>query len=191
MILIIDNYDSFTYNLYQMIGQINDDIKVVKNDEITLDQIKELKPTSIIISPGPGNPKNDRDFGICMQVINELGSKIPILGVCLGHQGIFAAFGGEIVRNEPVHGKQSIIHHNQDGIFDVVENPLPAARYHSLSCSSETTPDCIEVTAKTKNGMIMGIKHINRPIYGLQFHPESIGTCNGIKMIQNFLEVVQ
>jgi anthranilate synthase component 2 len=191
MILIIDNYDSFTYNLYQMIGQFNDDIRVVKNNEITLDQIKELKPTSIIISPGPGNPTNARDFGICMQVINELGSKIPILGVCLGHQGIFAAFGGEIVRNEPVHGKQSIIHHNQDGIFDGVENPLPAARYHSLSCSSETIPDCIEVTAKTKNGMIMGIKHINRPIYGLQFHPESVGTCNGIKMIQNFLEIVQ
>jgi anthranilate synthase component 2 len=191
MILIIDNYDSFTYNLYQMIGQLNDDIKVVKNDEITMDQIREIKPTSIVISPGPGNPENYRDFGICMQVIKELGSETPILGVCLGHQGIFAAFGGEIERNEPVHGKQSTIYHDQDGIFNGIENPLPAARYHSLSCRTDSKPNCIKVTAETADGMIMGIKHISKPIYGLQFHPESIGTYHGIKLLQNFLEIAQ
>lgn len=191
MILIIDNYDSFTYNLYQLIGQIQADIKVVKNDEITLEEIKKLQPRSIIISPGPGNPGNIRDFGVCREVITELGSEIPILGVCLGHQGIFAAFGGEIVRNKPVHGKQSSIYHDQEGIFSGVENPLPAARYHSLSCSEESKPECMEITARTHDGMIMGIKHVERPIYGLQFHPESIGTDHGIKLLENFLEINQ
>lgn len=191
MILIIDNYDSFTYNLYQLIGQIQADIKVVKNDEITLEEIKKLQPRSIIISPGPGNPGNIRDFGVCREVITELGSEIPILGVCLGHQGIFAAFGGEIVRNKPVHGKQSSIYHDQEGIFSGVENPLPAARYHSLSCSEESKPECMEIIARTRDGMIMGIKHVERPIYGLQFHPESIGTDHGIKLLENFLEINQ
>lgn len=191
MILIIDNYDSFTYNLYQLIGQIDHDIKVVRNDELTLDEIKKLQPSSIIISPGPGNPGNMRDFGVCMDVINKLGDEIPILGVCLGHQGIFAAFGGEIVRNQPVHGKQSHIYHNDDGIFVGLENPLPAARYHSLSCSEESIPECMEITARTSEGMIMGIKHIKKPIYGLQFHPESIGTDHGIRILENFLEITQ
>ncbi len=191
MILIIDNYDSFTYNLYQLIGQIDGDIKVVRNDELTLEEIRKLKPSSIIISPGPGNPVNKRDFGVCMDVINELGNEIPILGVCLGHQGIFAAFGGEIVRNQPVHGKQSSIHHNEAGIFEGLENPLPAARYHSLSCSEESKPDCMEITARTSEGMIMGIKHVERPIYGLQFHPESVGTDHGIRILKNFLEITQ
>ena len=135
MILIIDNYDSFTYNLYQMIGEVYPDIIVKRNDEITLDQIRSLKPSGIVISPGPGSPENSRDFGISMQVIKELGSEIPILGVCLGHQGIFVAFGGHISRNEPVHGKQSSIYHMGSGIFSGVENPLPAARYHSLFCT--------------------------------------------------------
>jgi len=191
MILIIDNYDSFTYNLYQLIGQIQTDIKVVKNDEITLEEIKKLQPSSIIISPGPGNPGNNRDFGVCREVITELGSEIPILGVCLGHQGIFAAFGGKIIRNTPVHGKQSRIYHDQDGIFSGVENPLPAARYHSLSCSEESKPECMEITARTSDGMIMGIKHKERTIYGLQFHPESIGTINGMKILENFVETSQ
>lgn len=191
MILIIDNYDSFTYNLYQLIGQINDDIKVLKNDEITIDEIRKFKPSHIIISPGPGNPGNKRDFGVCNEVIDKLGTEIPILGVCLGHQGIFAAFGGEIVRNKPVHGKQSSIQHNQNGIFTGIENPLPAARYHSLSCNEKSKPECIEITARTSEGMIMGIKHIDRPIYGLQFHPESVGTDQGIKLLKNFLEICQ
>jgi anthranilate synthase component 2 len=191
MILIIDNYDSFTYNLYQLIGQLDPDIKVVKNDELNLDEIRKLEPDSIVISPGPGNPGNKRDFGVCTDVILELGSEIPILGVCLGHQGIFAAFGGEIVRNQPVHGKQSSIVHDGYGLFKGLENPLPAARYHSLSCSEETIPECVEVTARTQDNMIMGIKHVEKPIYGLQFHPESVGTDHGIQLLKNFLEINQ
>ncbi|ADZ10266.1 glutamine amidotransferase of anthranilate synthase [Methanobacterium lacus] len=191
MILIIDNYDSFTYNLYQLIGQLDPDIKVVKNDELNLDEIRKLEPDSIVISPGPGNPGNKRDFGVCNDVILELGGEIPILGVCLGHQGIFAAFGGEIVRNQPVHGKQSSIVHDGKGLFKGLENPLPAARYHSLSCSEKTTPECVEVTARTKDDMIMGIKHVEKPIYGLQFHPESVGTDHGIQILKNFLEINQ
>lgn len=189
MILILDNYDSFTYNLYQLVGKLQPDIMVRRNDEITLDEIKELQPDQIIISPGPGNPKNRRDFGVCMQVIKELGSQIPILGVCLGHQGIFAAFGGEITLTEPVHGKQSKIFHGKDRIFNGVENPLPAARYHSLLCDGATTPECIEVTAKTDDGLIMAIKHRENPIYGLQFHPESVGTEQGLQILKNFLEI--
>ena len=189
MILIIDNYDSFTYNLYQMVGEIYKDIEVRRNDEITVNQIKKLKPRGIIISPGPGSPENSRDFGVCMEVIKELGSEIPILGVCLGHQGIFVAFGGEIARTEPVHGKQSSIFHSEEGIFNGVENPLPAARYHSLSCRDETRPKCMEITARTVDGMIMGIKHVEKPIFGLQFHPESVGTTQGSIILKNFLEM--
>ncbi len=189
MILIIDNYDSFTYNLYQMVGEIYNDIEVRRNDELTIKQIKKLKPQGIIISPGPGSPENSRDFGICMEVIKELGSEIPILGVCLGHQGIFVAFGGEISRTEPVHGKQSSIFHSEEGIFNGVDNPLPAARYHSLSCMDETRPKCMEITARTVDGMIMGIKHVEKPIFGLQFHPESVGTTQGSTILKNFLEM--
>lgn len=191
MILIIDNYDSFTYNLYQMVGMIYPHITVRRNDEITVQQIKELKPRGIIISPGPGSPKNRRDFGISMQVIKELGTSIPILGVCLGHQGIFTAFGGEIGRNEPVHGKQSSIYHDEAGIFKGLENPLVAARYHSLYCMDEKRPECIEITARTSEGMIMGIKHREKPIFGLQFHPESIGTATGNKLLKNFVEITK
>jgi len=191
MILIIDNYDSFTYNLYQMVGEIYPHIEVKRNNEITVDQIRELNPMGIIISPGPGSPDKNRDFGVSMQVIKELGSEIPILGVCLGHQGIFLAYGGEISRNEPVHGKQSSIYHTEKGIFHGIPNPLTAARYHSLFCVDKTTPDCIEIIARTNNGMIMGIKHKDKPIYGLQFHPESIGTSQGIKLLENFVEISQ
>jgi anthranilate synthase component II len=189
MILIIDNYDSFTYNLYQLVGELYEDIMVKRNDEITLDEIKKLKPDRIIISPGPGNPQNKRDFGVCMQVIRELGCEIPILGVCLGHQGIFAAFGGDITLTEPVHGKQSEIFHTESGIFKGVKNPLPAARYHSLLCNDATIPECMEVTARTSEGLIMGIKHRENCIYGLQFHPESVGTDEGLKILKNFLEI--
>ena len=189
MILIIDNYDSFTYNLYQLVGQIHRDIIVKRNDEITLDEIRELKPDGIIISPGPGNPTNERDFGICTNIIKNLGGEIPILGVCLGHQGIFATFGGEIIRTEPVHGKTSPIYHNGENIFQGINNPLPAARYHSLLCNEKTVPDCMEIIAKTSDGMIMGIKHLDKPIIGLQFHPESVGTYEGISILKNFIRM--
>ena len=188
MILIIDNYDSFTYNLYQLIGEVEKDIIVRRNDEITVEEVKQLKPDKIIISPGPGNPTNEKDFGVCKEVIMELKDEIPILGVCLGHQGIFAAFGGKIKRTEPIHGKLSKINHTDEGIFKGVENSLEATRYHSLICDEESLPECIEITAKTEDGIIMGIKHVDSPVYGLQFHPESIGTKQGLMIIKNFLE---
>lgn len=187
MILIIDNYDSFTYNLYQMVGELQKDIVVKRNDKIILEDIKKFDPESIIISPGPGNPGNKGDFGICTQVIRDLGDEIPILGVCLGHQGIFAAFGGEIMRTEPVHGKTSQIFHTEENVFQGIKNPFTAARYHSLLCNDETTPECIKIIARTKDGMIMGIKHHKNPIFGLQFHPESVGTSDGIKILKNFV----
>lgn len=189
MILIIDNYDSFTYNLYQLVGELEKDILVKRNDEITIEEIKQIQPDKIIISPGPGNPLEKRDFGICMDVINEFKGKIPILGVCLGHQGIFAAFGGKITRSNPIHGKLSQIKHSDNGIFKGVETSLIATRYHSLVCDEKSIPECIEITAKTDDGIIMGIKHVSSPIFGLQFHPESIGTVEGIKIIKNFLEI--
>lgn len=189
MILILDNYDSFTYNLYQLIGELKKEIMVKRNDEISVEEIRKINPDQIIISPGPGNPLNKRDFGICMDVIKEFNGIIPILGVCLGHQGIFAAFGGKITRAKPIHGKLSKIHHTDDGIFKGVENSMKATRYHSLICDKESIPECIEITAKTDNGTIMGIKHVDSPIFGLQFHPESIGTAQGVQIIKNFLEV--
>ena len=189
MILMLDNYDSFTYNLYQLVGQLEKNIVVKRNDKITIEEIKELHPDSIIISPGPGNPTNKKDFGVCGDVIKEFKGKVPILGVCLGHQGIFATFGGKIKRTEPKHGKLSKISHSKDGIFKDVENTLVATRYHSLTCDEESIPDCIEVIAKTEDQTIMAIKHVDYPVFGLQFHPESIGTASGIKIIKNFLEV--
>ncbi len=187
MILLIDNYDSFTYNLYQMIGIYDQDIKVIRNDELSVEEIRMLSPDNIIISPGPGNPENTSDFGVCKQVIKELGSEIPILGICLGHQGVFNAFGGNIVHNEPVHGKKSHIEHKQDELFQGVENPLTVIRYHSLVCQEESLPECLEVTARTLEGLIMGIRHREHPIFGLQFHPESVGTSDGSRIIGNFL----
>ncbi len=189
MILIIDNYDSFTYNLYQLVGEFETDIKVFRNDEITVEEIKQLQPSKIIISPGPGNPQNKRDFGVSRDIILEVGIKIPVLGVCLGHQGIFTAFGGEIIRTEPVHGKQCHIHHQNTGMFQGVSRPLVAARYHSLVCKRDTTPPSMDIMAETDDGMIMAIKHHDYPIYGLQFHPESIGTDDGRKIMKNFLEM--
>lgn len=187
MILLIDNYDSFTYNLYQMIGIYDQDIKVIRNDELSVEEIRVLSPDNIVISPGPGNPEKISDFGVCKQVIKELGSEIPILGICLGHQGVFNAFGGNIVHNEPVHGKKSYIDHEQDELFQGVENPLTVIRYHSLVCNEESLPECLEVTARTPEGLIMGIRHREKPIFGLQFHPESVGTRDGSRIIENFL----
>ncbi len=189
MILIIDNYDSFTYNLYQLVGEFETNIKVFRNDEITVDEIKKLQPSKIIISPGPGNPLNKRDFGVSHDTILEIGKEIPVLGVCLGHQGIFTAFGGEIIQTEPVHGKQCHIHHQNTGMFQGVSRPLLAARYHSLVCKRDTIPPSMDIMAETDDGIIMAIKHQDYPIYGLQFHPESIGTDDGRKIMKNFLEM--
>ena len=189
MILIIDNYDSFTYNLYQLVGEFEKNIQVYRNDEITIEEIKKLQPSQIIISPGPGNPKNERDFGVSKDTILEIGKEIPVLGVCLGHQGIFTAFGGEITRTEPVHGKQTRIIHQNTGMFQGVSSPLQAARYHSLVCKKDTTPSNVDILAETDEGMIMAIKHHDYPIFGLQFHPESIGTHDGKIIMKNFLEM--
>lgn len=188
MILIIDNYDSFTHNLYQLIGEINPDIKVVRNDKISVEEIDALRPSHIIISPGPGNPQQ---AGICLEVIKRLSGKYPILGVCLGHQAIGEAFGGKVVRApEIVHGKS-------DKIFIVKESPLlaglsdgfEAARYHSLIVEPESLPDCLEVTAQTQKGEIMALQHKEYPVYGVQFHPESIMTPQGRVILQNFLNL--
>jgi anthranilate synthase component II len=189
MILIIDNYDSFTYNLYQLVGEFEKDIQVYRNDEITVEEIKKLNPSRIIISPGPGNPENERDFGVSKDTILEVGKEIPLLGICLGHQGIFTAFGGEITRTEPVHGKQTRIIHQNIGMFQGVSSPLQAARYHSLVCKKDTTPSSVDILAETDEGMIMAIKHHDYPIFGLQFHPESIGTHDGRTIMKNFLEM--
>ncbi len=186
MILLIDNYDSFSYNLYQMVGQINPDIKVIRNDELTVEQIRELAPDKIIISPGPGRPE---DAGVIIDVIKELGKSIPILGVCLGHQAICAAFGATITyASRLMHGKQSIADiDNTSVLFRCLEDKLPIARYHSLAADESTLPSCLKITAKTKEGEIMAVEHSEYAIYGVQFHPESILTPDGRTILENFL----
>lgn len=187
MILIIDNYDSFTYNLYQYIGEIDEDVKVFRNDEITLGDIKKMEPSSIIISPGPGYPV---DAGISMAVIRRLGGKIPILGVCLGHQAIGEVFGGRIVHaKEMMHGKATFIKHDGKGMFTGIESPAKVMRYHSLIVEAASIGEELEVTARDEEGQIMGLRHREYPIYGVQFHPESIGTKDGKKMIENFIGI--
>lgn len=185
MIVLIDNYDSFTFNLYQYIGEFDKDIRVFRNDEITADEIIELNPSRVVISPGPKTPSK---AGNCIEIIKALAGKIPILGICLGHQSIGAAFGAEISNaKELYHGKASMIKHNGKGIFKGLESPLKVARYHSLSIVPDTLPDCFEVTAEY-DGEIMAIRHKKYPIVGLQFHPESIFTPDGIKLIYNFIK---
>lgn len=185
MILLIDNYDSFTYNLYQYIGIFNPDIKVVRNDKITIEEIKQLAPERIVLSPGPKSPK---EAGICMDVVKEFYDKVPILGICLGHQCIGAAFGAMVTYAKNIlHGKQSLIQHNADGIFTGIDSPIKIARYHSLAIEPETIPDCLKVLAKTEDGEIMAVRHTNYPVVGLQFHPESIFTDHGKKLIENFV----
>lgn len=188
MTLLIDNYDSFSYNLYQLIGEINPDIKVIRNDEMTVEEIRNLNPERIIVSPGPGRPE---DAGIIIEAIQKLGKDIPILGVCLGHQAICAAFGATVTyASRLMHGKQS------DATLDT-ECPLfkgcpevaPVARYHSLAADEKTIPECLKVTAKTADGEIMGVMHTEYPIYGVQFHPESILTPDGKQMLQNYLNL--
>lgn len=188
MILLIDNYDSFTYNLYQYMGIFTDDIKVVRNDKITIEQIEEMNPEKIVLSPGPKAPK---DAGVCLDVVKHFAGKKPILGICLGHQTIGEAFGATVSYAKKIfHGKQSVIEHDGTGIFEGINSPIKVARYHSLAVIEETMPDCLVVTAKTEDGEIMAIKHKEFPVIGLQFHPESIYTEHGKKMIENFINNV-
>lgn len=186
MILLIDNYDSFSYNLFQLVGSINPDIRVIRNDVSTVKEIEEMKPETIIISPGPGRPE---DAGVCIDVVKELGSKIPILGVCLGHQAICRAYGATVsYAKELMHGKQSLTKLDTSSpLFKDCPEIVPVARYHSLAALEETLPDCLKVTARTDDGEIMAVQHITYPVYGLQFHPESILTPDGKTILKNFL----
>ena len=185
MILVIDNYDSFTYNIVQYLGELGADIQVVRNDEITVDEVLKRKPTHILISPGPCSPK---EAGISVEIIKDLAGKIPILGVCLGHQSIGYAFGGDIIRAKKLmHGKTSEIRHDGKGVFKGMPNPFRATRYHSLVIKKETLPDCLEVTAQSEDGEIMGVRHKTLPVEGVQFHPESILTESGKLLLKNFL----
>lgn len=189
MILLIDNYDSFSYNLYQLIGEISPDIIVKRNDKITLNEIKALNPDAIILSPGPGKPE---DAGICIDVVKEFYKDIPILGVCLGHQSICAAFGGEIsYAKRLIHGKSSVIDLNDEPIFNNLDSQISVGRYHSLSLVESTLPDDLEILSKSlDDGEVMAVKHKDYPVYGLQFHPESILTPEGSVILRNFLEDV-
>lgn len=188
--LIIDNYDSFTYNLYQLIGESGGNPEVVRNDQITEGEIRNNNYSHIVISPGPGSPDMEAYFGVSNQVILNFGKKTPVLGVCLGHQGIIYCFGGKIVRaGRILHGKKSLIRHNRQGIFKNIKNPLYGMRYHSLIGERESIPDELEITAETDDGTIMGVRHKTYPIFGIQFHPESVGTEEGKLILKNFLEI--
>ena len=186
MILLIDNYDSFSYNLYQYVGEINPDIKVIRNDEMTVEEIEALNPDRIILSPGPGRPE---DAGVICEVAKTISKKIPTLGVCLGHQAICSAWGGVVTyAGELMHGKQSVVKVDKDcKLFDGLDEKQPVARYHSLAADAETMPDCLKVVAATEDGQIMAVQHKEYPIYGVQFHPESILTPNGKQMLRNFI----
>jgi len=187
-LLVIDNYDSFTYNLVQLFGEMDDvDLVVKRNDDVSIEEIKKLKPDRIVISPGPGRPES---AGISSELIRELGQSVPILGVCLGHQCIAQVFGGEVVRADRLmHGKTSQIHHQHRGVFKDLAEPLEATRYHSLIVKRDSVPDSLEITAETDAGEIMGLQHRQFPIHGVQFHPESILTSEGRKLLANFLRI--
>ena len=186
MILVIDNYDSFTYNIVQRLGELGAELDVYRHDKITVDRVQQLQPDRIVISPGPGFP---RDAGISLEIIRRLGAEIPLLGICLGHQSIGEAYGGRVVHApELMHGKTSMIYHRGDPIFADVPTPFEATRYHSLIVEEATLPESLVVTARAQTGEIMGMRHRCHPVIGLQFHPESILTADGLKMLENFLD---
>ena len=187
MILLIDNYDSFSYNVYQLVGSVNDDIRVIRNDELTVEEIESLKPSHIILSPGPGRPA---DAGICEAVIKAFQGKIPILGICLGHQAICEVYGAEVTyAKQLMHGKQSrATLDTRSALFRNMPEEIMVARYHSLAANPATMPDCLTVTAKTTDGEVMAVQHRDYPIYGVQFHPESILTPEGKTIVENFLK---
>ncbi len=187
MLLILDNYDSFTYNLVQYFGELGVEMKIFRNDALTVDDVKKLAPEKICISPGPCTPN---EAGISLELIRELGPTTPILGVCLGHQSIGQVYGGDVVRADRLmHGKTSPIHHNSSSVFAGLPSPFEATRYHSLIVKRETLPDCLEITAWTEENEIMGLRHKEHPVHGVQFHPESILTEHGKKMLETFLKI--
>ena len=187
MILLLDNYDSFTYNLAQYLGQMGQELEIRRNDQITLDEIAELAPERIVISPGPCTPK---EAGVSVPLIQRFAGKIPILGVCLGHQAIGAAFGGRVIRAPKVmHGKTSEIHHDKKTIFRGLDEPFTATRYHSLIVERKSLPDTLEISAETDDGTIMGLRHRKMKVEGVQFHPESVLTGAGFKLLENFLSI--
>lgn len=187
MLLIIDNYDSFTYNLVQYFGELDEELVVHRNDKITVDEISELKPDRIVISPGPGTPL---DAGVSNDVIEEFGANTPLLGVCLGHQCIGHVFGGNIIRaGQLMHGKTSMVDHDDKGVFEGLPQPFEATRYHSLVIDPESVPECLNITATSPDGEIMGVRHESLPVHGVQFHPESILTREGKSLLKNFLEI--
>src|ERR1700750_1003088 len=189
MILLIDNYDSFTWNLFHYLGELGADVRVVRNDEITADEALALKPDGIVLSPGPCTPN---EAGICMEVIAKANGTVPILGVCLGHQAIGQVYGGDIVRApEPMHGKLSKIHHTGKSVFRGLNNDFNATRYHSLTIDPPSMPDALEVTATSEDGVIQGVMHKTHPVHGVQFHPESIASENGHALLNNFLQIAR
>jgi anthranilate synthase/aminodeoxychorismate synthase-like glutamine amidotransferase len=187
-VLVIDNYDSFVYNLVQYLGELGAEPVVHRNDEITIDEVVALEPDAVLISPGPGNPSNPADVGVSSEVIRRLGDRVPVLGVCLGHQLIGHLYGGEVVRApEIMHGKTSLIRHRGGGVFAGLPDPLEATRYHSLVVDRASVPDCLEITAQTDDGIVMGLRHKDLPVEGVQFHPESILTVGGHDLLRTFL----
>ncbi|MEK6981739.1 MAG: aminodeoxychorismate/anthranilate synthase component II [Candidatus Micrarchaeota archaeon] len=189
-VLLIDNFDSFVYNLYQYLGELGCKVDIIRNNQINLEEIKKKNYSKIVISPGPGNPENERDFGKCKEVILELGKSIPVLGICLGHQGIANAFGGRVIKaQKPMHGKTSQINHNGNGLFKNIKNPLSIMRYHSLIADEFSLPSCLEIIARsTDDNVIMALRHKQFPIFGIQFHPESIMSEEGKQILKNFLD---
>ncbi len=190
MVLLIDNYDSFSYNLYQLAGAVRPDIQVIRNDAYTVEEIAAMQPEAIIISPGPGRPEQ---AGVCIEVIQKLSGTVPILGVCLGHQSICQAFGATVTyAKELMHGKQSeIITEPGSRLFRGISYPMKVARYHSLAAAEETLPEELQVTARTADGEVMAVEHREMPVYGVQFHPESVMTPDGLQIMKNFMEVIQ
>jgi len=187
-VVLVDNYDSFTFNLYQLLGELGAEVTVRRNDEVDSAGIARLRPTHIVLSPGPGRPDRPRDFGVCADAIVEHGPRVPLLGVCLGHQGIVHVLGGRVVAAPTVvHGKSSPVRHHGEGLFAGLPEPLEAMRYHSLTAERASLPASLRVTAETEDGVLMGIAHESWPVHGVQFHPESIGTPDGGRLLANFL----